>query len=447
MTLPVVIAGAGPCGLVAALTFEKAGIPYVIYEKTTTEKLCSNAGSAIDMAPTAMNILDHHLGLAGKDWMKPYELMYVCDMKGRNVALWNMPSLKLKKVDERRSFGTANRSHLQHTLLDALNLKDGNGNIKNDDDRLKCSSSVVGYHNLDGIVRVELNDGTKVDASSLLACDGIHSAVRKHMYKDDDDRLNYCGQECWWGKTTVKPGSELDNELKRLPSSSIVAIGTNKMPGVFFSDEVAPNEYAWGYVLANKKPPNANATNDLTRRGGSVLTTEEKKREIDEVIADRSKVLQLLMQEPSADEITRAGFFDRKNLDLSYIDGRVALLGDSAHPQSPVMGQGANMAIVDGYVAATRLSAAIKGTNGSSVEQALLDYDCKLRRKENNRVIKKARKYGNQVASKNRFPCFCMKMACKYIPPSMMVSEMLSGDKSNEKFFHSMKKDLQLQVM
>ena len=52
MTLPVVIAGAGPCGLVAALTFEKSGIPYIIYEKTTTEKLCSNAGSGIDMAPT-----------------------------------------------------------------------------------------------------------------------------------------------------------------------------------------------------------------------------------------------------------------------------------------------------------------------------------------------------------------------------------------------------------
>jgi hypothetical protein len=65
------------------------------------------------------------------------------------------------------------------------------------------------------------------------------------------------------------------------------------------------------------------------------------------------------------------------------------------------------MAIVDGYVAATRLSAAMKGTNGSSfsVEQALLDYDCKLRRKENNIVIKKARKYGNWGASKGRFPC------------------------------------------
>lgn len=75
-----------------------------------------------------------------------------------------------------------------------------------------------------------------------------------------------------------------------------------------------------------------------------------------------------------------------------------------------VMGQGANMAIVDGYVAATRLSAAMKGVTGITVEQALLDYDCKVRRKENNDVIKKARNYGKWAASKNRLPCLAMKV-------------------------------------
>ena len=54
-TRPVVIAGAGLCGLVAALTLEKSGgIPYIIYEKTTADRLCSNAGSGIDMGPTGM---------------------------------------------------------------------------------------------------------------------------------------------------------------------------------------------------------------------------------------------------------------------------------------------------------------------------------------------------------------------------------------------------------
>ena len=102
------------------------------------------------------------------------------------------------------------------------------------------------------------------------------------------------------------------------------------------------------------------------------------------------------------------------------------------------------MAIVDGYVAATRLSAAMKDSSGSSVEQALLDYDSKVRRKENNVVIKKARTYGKWSASKNRFYCFALKVAMKYMPASMLVSEVVSGDKSNRQFVGAMREDLQL---
>ena len=79
--------------------------------------------------------------------MKPYEYMHLEDMKGNKLALLDLKSLKLKKVSERRSFGFANRSGLQHALLDTLNLEDGDGNIKIDDDRLRCNASVVGYQN------------------------------------------------------------------------------------------------------------------------------------------------------------------------------------------------------------------------------------------------------------------------------------------------------------
>ena len=62
--LPVIIAGAGPCGLVAALTLQKAGIPFLIFERARFQKVLSNSGSGIDMAPTALKILDGELGLS-----------------------------------------------------------------------------------------------------------------------------------------------------------------------------------------------------------------------------------------------------------------------------------------------------------------------------------------------------------------------------------------------
>ena len=44
------IAGGGPCGLTTALTLQKHGVPFVIYERASRQKLCSNAGSGIDVS-------------------------------------------------------------------------------------------------------------------------------------------------------------------------------------------------------------------------------------------------------------------------------------------------------------------------------------------------------------------------------------------------------------
>ena len=198
------------------------------------------------------------------------------------------------------------------------------------------------------------------------------------------------------------------------------------------------------------------------------LTGEQKEKEMAKLLENCPDVVRAIMTHASVDDVTRAGFFDRKNQTLSYVDGRVALLGDAvslrvcwprpsplilsdidnqfssysyqAHPQSPMMGQGANMAIVDGFVAAQRLAAAMQA--GTAIEQALVDYDCETRRKNNTKVIFKARRYGQWGVSRNRFVVWFSRTMVKYMPASAIVNEVSSGDKSNQKFVKSLKRDL-----
>jgi hypothetical protein len=85
---PVIIVGAGPCGLVAALTLKKADVPFVIYERASASKVCSNAGSGFDMAPTALKILE--------DWVYLVVLIRRCkSMSICKFLIWMVNMLRL----------------------------------------------------------------------------------------------------------------------------------------------------------------------------------------------------------------------------------------------------------------------------------------------------------------------------------------------------------------
>jgi salicylate hydroxylase len=87
------------------------------------------------------------------------------------------------------------------------------------------------------------------------------------------------------------------------------------------------------------------------------------------------------------------GLYDREPL-ATWTRGRLALLGDAAHPMLPHVGQGANQAIEDGVALATALGLA----DSATVPQALLVYQS-VRRKHTARVQGSARANGARYDS------------------------------------------------
>ena len=88
------------------------------------------------------------------------------------------------------------------------------------------------------------------------------------------------------------------------------------------------------------------------------------------------------------------GLYDRRPL-ASWTNGRLALLGDAAHPMLPHLGQGANQAIEDGVA----LAVFLEGRNSAEVADALRLYEA-FRRERTDVVQAEARKNGLRYDSR-----------------------------------------------
>eukprot|EP00567_Pseudictyota_dubia_P005543 CAMPEP_0197441336 /NCGR_PEP_ID=MMETSP1175-20131217/7627_1 /TAXON_ID=1003142 /ORGANISM="Triceratium dubium, Strain CCMP147" /LENGTH=451 /DNA_ID=CAMNT_0042971591 /DNA_START=100 /DNA_END=1455 /DNA_ORIENTATION=- len=444
--LPVLIAGAGPCGLTAALTLKRQGVPFVIIERARRDKVCANVGSGYDLAPTAVDILLNRLQLEGMNTiLSDYGGICLQDMQGnviRELPIKEMTkNIKFLSDEQKHYFGTVNRTDLQNMLLRALFQTPSS-----EEGILRCGAGVASYETTttdenSTIVTVTLSDGSTVEGSVLLACDGIHSAIRKQLHRNRTDELHFCDSVCYWGKCNMPEGSELEKQLQSAAGSSGTSylwfMGDSKYPGTMMAGP-CNKQLIWALIFAADVPP-GERTDDLTRRGGRTLDEKDKAKLLKRM-KGRAEILKVCLEATPAEDITEAGFFDRKDNSLPYMDEsrHVVLLGDAAHPQSPFMGQGCNMAVVDAYVVATRL------VQDSNIPEALTNFDSEERKKSVEKVIEQARYYGSGSVSSNWFTCWLVQAIFKWLPISWVVDDMLSGDQSNHNLVEALDKDFPL---
>ena len=328
----ILIAGGGIGGLAAALALAQKGVSSLVLEKAG--KL-GEIGAGIQLGPNAFHCFDRlGVGEAARgmavyidqlrlmDALADGEICHI-DLKEKFRARFNNPYAVVHRGD---LHGVLLKGCRDHALID-----------------LRTSAEVTGYDQDGSSVTAKLASGETVRGRALVGADGLWSHVRRQVANDGPPRVS--------GHTTYRSviPTELMPEDLRWNAATLWA---------------GPKCHIVHYPLSGWKVFNLVVTYHNRAPepvAGKPVSDEEVHRGFTHVCA-------------RAQSIIRHGkdwhmwvLCDRDPID-EWVDGRVALLGDAAHPMLQYMAQGACMAMEDAVCLADALGKA------GSLEAGLADY-------------------------------------------------------------------------
>ena len=309
--MKVLIAGGGIGGLGTALALAQKGIGSLVLEKAAQ---LGEIGAGIQLGPNAFHCFDRlGVGEAARgmavyidtlrlmDAMTDGEITHI-DLGERFRARFGNPYAVVHRGD---LHGVLLKACRDHALIE-----------------LRTSADVRGYDQDETGVAAKLANGETVRGAALIGADGLWSNVRRQVTGDGNPRVS--------GHTTYRsviPTEQMPEDL-RWNAATLWA---------------GPKCHIVHYPLSGWKVFNLVVTyhNDAPEPvAGKPVPVEEVRRGFMHVCA-------------RAQSIIRHGkdwhmwvLCDRDPVDR-WIDGRVALLGDAAHPMLQYMAQGACMAMED----------------------------------------------------------------------------------------------------
>ncbi|MBC2667559.1 flavin-dependent oxidoreductase [Novosphingobium piscinae] len=324
----VLIAGGGLGGLALALTLHQIGVDCIVLESVGELK---PLGVGINLQPNAVREL-HDLGIgedeldsvgiAAREWA----------LVGRNGReIYSEPRGKLAGYRWHQYAVHRGRFHLllYRKVLERL----GPGAVR-------LGHKVTGYQTAaDGSVAALVTDGAGTASvwpcRLLIGADGIHSAVRAQMHPDQPP-INWGGTIMWRGTARGVPIRT---------GSSFVGLGSSRHRVVLYPisqpDADGLADINW---IAEQT---YDADHDWAKSGWfRPVPLDAFAHLFDDFVYDWLDLPALLAGSEVAYENP---MIDRDPLP-TWVDGRVGLLGDAAHPMYPTGSNGASQAIVDGRV-------------------------------------------------------------------------------------------------
>lgn len=330
---PVLIAGGGIGGLATALGLARKGVRSMVLERAAE---LGEIGAGIQIGPNAFHCFDY-LGVGDEARSKA---VYIDSLRLMDAVngdeITSIPLDAPFRERFKNPYAVVHRADLHGVLLEACRA--------NELIELRTSHAVERYEQDGQTVRVYCKDKGIIEGQALIGADGLRSNIRQQLVSDGEPRVS--------GHTTYRsviPTEQMPEDL-RWNAATLWA---------------GPKCHIVHYPLKGWKVFNLVVTyhNDVKEAvAGKPVTKEEVSQGFEHIAARARQIIE------HGENWKLWVLCDRDPI-MNWVDGRVALLGDAAHPMLQYFAQGACMAMEDAVCLSHMLE-----LHGSNIETALQQY-------------------------------------------------------------------------
>jgi salicylate hydroxylase len=375
----VAVIGAGIGGITAAVAMRQRNIEVDVYEQSAA---IGEIGAGVTLSPNAIKAY-RALGLEAQIAAIGYESDY------QLVRSWNtgnVISQVFRKGVYQKEFGAPYLSVHRADLIEVLHRR-------LPDRTVHLAARCVEVETGNTGARARFADGTEIEADIIVGADGIHSAVRRSLFGPEAPR--FTGSVCWRGLVPIDA----------LPSGLI---------GKDLTMYMGPRSHVIHFMVRAGKLINFVAHVETDAWTQESWTQECDRAEVMETFAGWHAPLRQLLG--CAERYYKWALYDRDPI-AHWSKGRATLLGDAAHAMLPHIGQGACMAIEDGYALA-----AVIAQMPDELGDALRHYE-RLRLPRTRRAVLESRARGNEMHLTSRWAQWKRNL-------KMALQHRIGGDKT-----------------
>ncbi|HWX45917.1 MAG TPA: FAD-dependent monooxygenase [Solirubrobacteraceae bacterium] len=383
----VLIIGAGPAGLTAAIALTRIGIEVRVFERAAE---LGKAGAGLGVQSNALRALQK-LGIGDRIEAAGTELRAQEFRNIRGELLFTFPQGEV--ADE---YGTPTisllRADVQWALIDAVKP----GVLQLDSECVAIEQDAQG-------VTATFADGHTERGALLIGADGGRSVARKHVYGAADTPPRYSGFTSWRAVVEMSPDT-------LPPDTSRTFLGAGRQ---FVMFPVGSNRIYWGLL---KREPQGGTSPES---GLHELLTG--------YLHDFPEVTRRLVTATEEARVIRADICDR-DPERTWIKGRVVLIGDAAHMTTPFIGQGAGISMEDAVVLAKEL-ALTDGLRDQRMLAGALESFQRARMPRCAKIVLTSRRRGRMLSLSNPTVATVRNAALRAVPAAFWHKALASSVK------------------